>query len=490
MDAGIRIFRRQILNRTDHAAIKEVRDGQPDDIASGLIPMFAGFLSRCPSLTCPLGQGAVCIGACPGCCRSYASLSRVEDFGSRLDDMALTVLRLFARTVGKNLLTLAAAEKKLFPWRIKGKGKDVSVDVSGSVGQLGCVLLDLHSGKPMRDIWMPPGKRGHVLSDTAGVLIGVQPRWAISLRQVLVNRRGIRLSVRFMLSSLSGGLLFAASTDGVSWTKGLAMASGLVGIPLGFGRDRGLRRGMGQHHAAERFGTSCLHWHLSAADEAFSGCGGGVGGATSMDFTLPVIQGAGGLEVVPEAVSFGVVVNIAAPFLMVVFTRGLNTVKSASRCKEAENDETENTNARRDLKLCPLGISLCRRTSWQPHWRYPADDTPRHPEMEEAGSLKRHHGGASSAETCRGLPADRQTQVKTKTPLPGWLAEHNPDGPSLFVSIGTTMEAPAVGDGQTARQPEGDYQQHPTPDSITAARTGLYGHYHFSESSVLDDGDG
>lgn len=46
----------------------------------------------------------------------------------------------------------------------------------------------------------------------------------------------------------------------------------------------------------------------------------GVGGATSMDFTLPVIQGAGGLEVVPVAVSFGVVVNIAAPFLMVVFS--------------------------------------------------------------------------------------------------------------------------------------------------------------------------
>lgn len=42
-------------------------------------------------------------------------------------------------------------------------------------------------------------------------------------------------------------------------------------------------------------------------------------------------------------------------------------------------------------------------------------------ELEEAGSLKRHHGGASSGGNLpEGLPADAKPGVKTKkTPLPG-----------------------------------------------------------------------
>lgn len=50
------------------------------------------------------------------------SLSRVEDLGSRLGDMALTVLWLFVCTVGANLLALAVLGK-LSPWRIGEKGR-------------------------------------------------------------------------------------------------------------------------------------------------------------------------------------------------------------------------------------------------------------------------------------------------------------------------------------------------------------------------------
>ncbi|KER39285.1 deoR-like helix-turn-helix domain protein [Neisseria meningitidis 992008] len=42
-------------------------------------------------------------------------------------------------------------------------------------------------------------------------------------------------------------------------------------------------------------------------------------------------------------------------------------------------------------------------------------------ELEEGGSLKRHHGGASSGGNLpEGLPASRQTRCQNeKTPLPG-----------------------------------------------------------------------
>lgn len=193
---------------------------------SVLVPMFAGFFIRVPKPYLPASDKVLSVLVYAVLLLIGVSLSRVEDLGSRLGDMALTVLWLFVCTVGANLLALAVLGK-LSPWRIGGKGKGVSVGVSGSVRQLGCVLIGFVSGKLMCDIWMPSENAGMYCLMLLVFLIGVQLKSSgVSLRQVLLNRRGIRLSVWFILSSLSGGLLFAASADGVSWTKGLAMASG------------------------------------------------------------------------------------------------------------------------------------------------------------------------------------------------------------------------------------------------------------------------
>ncbi len=61
------------------------------------------------------------------------SLSRVEDLGSRLDTVAVCLY-------GQGEPACFGSVGKVIPWRIKGK-RSVSVGVSGSVGQLGCVLL-------------------------------------------------------------------------------------------------------------------------------------------------------------------------------------------------------------------------------------------------------------------------------------------------------------------------------------------------------------
>lgn len=128
-------------------------------LLSVLIPMFAGFFIRVPKPYLPALDKVLSVLVYAVLLLIGVSLSRVEDLGSRLDDMALTVLWLFVCTVGANLLALAVLGK-LFPWRIKGKGKGVSVGVSGSVGQLGCVLLGFAFGKLMRDIWMPSESAG------------------------------------------------------------------------------------------------------------------------------------------------------------------------------------------------------------------------------------------------------------------------------------------------------------------------------------------
>lgn len=47
----------------------------------------------------------------------------------------------------------------------------------------------------------------------------------------------------------------------------------------------------------------------------------GLGGVTSLDFTLPTLQKAGGSEIVPMVISFGFITNVLSPVLMVLFSR-------------------------------------------------------------------------------------------------------------------------------------------------------------------------
>jgi len=46
----------------------------------------------------------------------------------------------------------------------------------------------------------------------------------------------------------------------------------------------------------------------------------GLCGATSMDFTLPVLQRSGGLDMVPPAVVHGFLLSLLAPILMALFS--------------------------------------------------------------------------------------------------------------------------------------------------------------------------
>ena len=66
-------------------------------------------------------------------------------------------------------------------------------------------------------------------------------------------------------------------------------------------------------------------------------------------------------------------------------------------------------------------------------------------ELSESGRLKRYHGGASSnGSLSDSLPSNRQIQCQNeKNAIARLIAEHIPDESSLFVSIGTTMEAVA-----------------------------------------------
>nr|WP_283101541.1 lysine exporter LysO family protein [Halomonas populi] len=153
------------------------------------------------------------------------------------------------------------------------------------------------------------------------ILIGCQLRNSgMPLKQILLNRHGLAIALTVAISSLLAGLV-AAPLMGLAWNEGLAMASGfgwyslsgiLIGDQLG-----PLLGGVAFFNDLARellaFVLIPLLIHRAAPLAI------GYGGATSMDFTLPVIQQHGGVACVPIAVVSGFILSLLSPPLILLF---------------------------------------------------------------------------------------------------------------------------------------------------------------------------
>ncbi|MCG7600214.1 lysine exporter LysO family protein [Halomonas sp. McH1-25] len=151
-------------------------------------------------------------------------------------------------------------------------------------------------------------------------LIGCQLRNSgMPLRQILLNRHGLAIASTVAISSLLAGLLAAPLLD-LRWNEGLAMAAGfgwyslsgiLIGDQLGpvlggvaFFND------LARELLAFLLIPLVIHHATPLAI--------GYGGATSMDFTLPVIQQHGGVACVPIAVVSGFILSLLSPPLILL----------------------------------------------------------------------------------------------------------------------------------------------------------------------------
>ena len=293
-------------------------------LISILTPLFIGFFIRVPKQTLLwLDKGLnglvyvilTLIGI---------SLSQVDNIGHEIGFIAGAAALLFACVIGMNLLVLMVFDRK-WPWQndLKGSGRKARISIRGSVQQIACVLLGFVLGRALKESWLPPESANTYALMLLVLLVGVQlGSSGITLRKVLINRRGVETFVLITVSGLIGGALFALLMPGVKLTQGLALASGfgwysLSGIVMtgAYGPIWGsvaLVNDLAREFFALMFIPLLMRRHPSAAV--------GVGGATSLDFTLPVIQNSGGLAVVPLAISYGFVINVAAPFLMVFFS--------------------------------------------------------------------------------------------------------------------------------------------------------------------------
>ncbi|MGC0984958.1 lysine exporter LysO family protein [Pantoea agglomerans] len=153
-------------------------------------------------------------------------------------------------------------------------------------------------------------------------LVGIQLRGSgMTLRQIILNRRGLLVASVVLVSALIGGMI-AALLLGVPLKTGLALASGfgwysLSGILMteAFGPVIGSAaffNDLIRELVAIMLIPALIGRHRSSAL--------GLCGATSMDFTLPVLQRAGGNEIVPAAIVHGFVMSLLAPILIALFS--------------------------------------------------------------------------------------------------------------------------------------------------------------------------
>ena len=250
------------------------------------------------------------------------SLAHLDNFAQNIQNIGLYSVAVLACVSGANLLAL---------WGLDKHVRHASQQQGESLTKLSLILeslqliliiaagfiVGLFVSAAMLDI--------DTITELALVvlllLIGCQLRNSgMTLRQILLNSWGIKIALAVMLSSWVGGAL-ASLLLGIPLNNGLALASGfgwysLSGILITDGISpvyggAAFIIDLGRELIAILIIPALIRRHPSTAI--------GYGGATSMDFTLPMIQKAGGNEYVPLAIVSGFILSLSAPVFISLF---------------------------------------------------------------------------------------------------------------------------------------------------------------------------
>ncbi|MFP1742601.1 lysine exporter LysO family protein [Lonsdalea quercina] len=152
-------------------------------------------------------------------------------------------------------------------------------------------------------------------------LVGIQLRNSgMTLRQIVINRRGTIIAGVVAVSALCGGALASLLLD-LPLKTGLAMASGygwysLSGILMTDAYGPVIGSAAFFNDLARELIAIMLIPSLIQSRRASAL---GLCGATSMDFTLPVLQRSGGVDIVPPAIVHGFILSLLSPVLIALF---------------------------------------------------------------------------------------------------------------------------------------------------------------------------
>ncbi|SDN63911.1 Uncharacterized membrane protein YbjE, DUF340 family [Halomonas shengliensis] len=255
-------------------------------------------------------------------------LAGLDDLGGQLSRMGGQALTLFLATSACNLaglwwlshrLRLAADPRRAVP----GAPTSKLAAMAGSLALVGVVVLGVALGLAASRLASTPIHAGaETLAEwvlyALLALIGCQLRNSgMPLRQILLNRHGLAIATTLAATSLVGGLIAAPFLE-LRWNEGLAMAAGfgwysLSGILVGDALGPALGAVAFFNDLTRELVAFVL---IPLVIRRHAALAIGYGGATSMDFTLPVIQQHGGVGCVPVAVVSGFLLSLLSPPLI------------------------------------------------------------------------------------------------------------------------------------------------------------------------------
>lgn len=257
------------------------------------------------------------------------NLAFLDDLVTNLKRVALYSGTFFVTICAINLICLIILSM-ITPWRdkkIKGHGKINWLMLKGSLELIGCVVLGFGLGFFSTDTWIEPllnyalNISQYALSILI-FLVGIQLRHSgITIRQIVLNKKGILLSVIILVSSLAAGLL-AAYMSNIEYKLGLALASGfgwysLSGILISDAYGP-LWGSVAFFNDLAREILVIIMIPIFTAQYRYVTLG--LSGATSMDFTLPILQKNGGIDIVPAAIVQGFILSLAGLLLLTLFS--------------------------------------------------------------------------------------------------------------------------------------------------------------------------
>jgi len=260
------------------------------------------------------------------------SLAGLDDLARQLSRMGGQALLLCAILSACNLAALAWLSRRLRlgvdpSHAVAGAPTSKLAALAGSLTLVGVVLGGVMAGLAVGALGGGEGfysgaeRLAEWVLYLLLALIGCQLRNSgMPLRQILLNRHGLTIAVTLAASSLAGGLL-AAPLLALAWNEGLALAAGfgwysLSGILIGDGLGARLG-GVAFFNDLLRELAAFVLIPLTIRHHAPLAIG--YGGATAMDFTLPVIQQHGGVACVPVAVVSGFLLSLLSPPLILFF---------------------------------------------------------------------------------------------------------------------------------------------------------------------------
>ena len=291
-----------------------------------LLPLFVGFGFKLPQFMLKILDKLLMILVYVILCLIGMGFAKTPNLSNELSKVATYAIGLFICLAVCNCVVMIWFDRMFFrqhhPFEVN-QIKRQKIGVADSVKQLMILFVGILLGRMLPEHHLSSEKLSFYALMLLIFVVGLQMRgYGIALRQVFLNRHGLWLSVWFMVSCAVAGLLFALVLPDVSWTKGLALSSGygwysLSGIVMtqAYGATWGsvaLLNDLLREFAVLVFIPILMRRYPSTAI--------GIGGAASLDFMLPLIQKSGGLLAVPVAISFGFIVNVVAPFLMVFFS--------------------------------------------------------------------------------------------------------------------------------------------------------------------------